>query len=75
MDKLRALHHLLKVSDTLSFSRAAQAFGVPASSISRRIAGLEAELAWNCCTARREPCGSPKSAPCTWNWSAGASRN
>ena len=29
MDKLRALHYLLKVADTLSFSRAAQAFGVP----------------------------------------------
>ena len=42
MDKLRALHYLLKVADTLSFSRAAQAFGVPASSISRRIADLEA---------------------------------
>ena len=44
MDKLRALHYLLKVADTLSFSRTAQAFGVPASSISRRIADLEAEL-------------------------------
>ena len=44
MDKLRALHYLLKVADTLSFSRAAQAFGVPASSISRRIADLETEL-------------------------------
>jgi DNA-binding transcriptional LysR family regulator len=44
MDKLRALHYLLKVADTLSFSRTAQAFSVPASSISRRIADLEAEL-------------------------------
>lgn len=44
MDKLRALNYLLKVADTLSFSRAAQAFGVPASSISRRITDLEAEL-------------------------------
>jgi DNA-binding transcriptional LysR family regulator len=44
MDKLRALHYLLKVADTLSFSRTATAFGVPASSISRRIADLEAEL-------------------------------
>ncbi|GAB3252189.1 LysR family transcriptional regulator [Chitinimonas naiadis] len=44
MDKLRALHYLLKVADTLSFSRAAKAFGVPASSISRRIADLESEL-------------------------------
>jgi DNA-binding transcriptional LysR family regulator len=44
MDKLRALHYLLKVADTLSFSRTAKAFGVPASSISRRIADLEAEL-------------------------------
>lgn len=44
MDKLRALQYLLKVADTLSFSRAAKTFGVPASSISRRIADLEAEL-------------------------------
>lgn len=44
MDKLRALQYLLKVADTLSFSRAARAFGVPASSISRRITDLEAAL-------------------------------
>ena len=44
MDKLRALQYLLKVADTLSFSQAAKAFGVPASSISRRVADLEAEL-------------------------------
>ena len=44
MDKLRALQYLLKVADTLSFSGAARAYGVPASSISRRIADLEAEL-------------------------------
>ena len=44
MGKLRTLHYLLKGADTtLSFSRTAQAFGVPASSISRRIAGPEAE--------------------------------
>jgi DNA-binding transcriptional LysR family regulator len=44
MDKLRAMHYLLKVADTLNFSRAAKAFGVPASSVSRRISDLEAEL-------------------------------
>lgn len=44
MDKLRALQYLIKVADTLSFSRAAKTLGVPASSISRRIADLEAEL-------------------------------
>lgn len=44
MDKLRALQYLVKVADTLSFSRAAKAFGVPASSISRRITDLEADL-------------------------------
>lgn len=44
MDKLRALQYLVKVADTLSFSRAAKAFGVPASSISRRITYLEADL-------------------------------
>ncbi|HEY9103147.1 LysR family transcriptional regulator [Chitinimonas sp.] len=44
MDRMRALQYLLKVADTLSFSQAARAFDVPASSISRRIADLEAEL-------------------------------
>ncbi|WP_186510899.1 LysR family transcriptional regulator [Caenimonas sedimenti] len=44
MDKLRALQYLIKVADTLSFSGAARAFGVPASSISRRISDLEEEL-------------------------------
>jgi len=44
MDKLRALQYLLKVADTLSFSKAARSFGVPASSISRRITDLEADL-------------------------------
>lgn len=44
MDKLRALQYLVKVADTLSFSRAAKAFNVPASSISRRISDLEADL-------------------------------
>ena len=44
MDKLRALHYLVKVADTLSFSRAARVFGVPTSSISRRITDLEADL-------------------------------
>ena len=44
MDKLRAMQYLLKVADTLSFSRAAKSFGVPASSISRRISDLEVDL-------------------------------
>ncbi len=44
MDKLRAVQYLVKVADTLSFSRAATMLGVPASSFSRRIADLEAEL-------------------------------
>jgi DNA-binding transcriptional LysR family regulator len=44
MDKLRALQYLVKVADTLSFSKAARSFGVPASSISRRITDLEADL-------------------------------
>jgi DNA-binding transcriptional LysR family regulator len=38
------MHYLLKVADLLSFSRAAQALGIPASSVSRRIADLEAAL-------------------------------
>ena len=44
MDKLRAVQYLVKVADTLSFSHAARILGVPASSISRRIADLESEL-------------------------------
>lgn len=44
MDRLRAMQYLLRVADQLSFSRAAQALGIPASSVSRRIADLEAEL-------------------------------
>jgi len=44
MDKLRAIKYFLKVSETGSFSRAAKALGVPASSVSRRIQDLEKEL-------------------------------
>jgi len=44
MDKLRAIKYFLKVSETGSFSRAAKTFGVPASSVSRRIRDLETEL-------------------------------
>ncbi|MFJ4348575.1 LysR substrate-binding domain-containing protein [Pseudomonas sp. NPDC089401] len=44
MDKLRALNYFLKVAQTLSFTEAAKAFDVPASSISRRVAELEASL-------------------------------
>lgn len=44
MDRLRALSYFIKVAETGSFSRAAKSFGVPASSISRRIQGLETEL-------------------------------
>lgn len=44
MDKLKALNYFLKVAHTLSFTEAAREFEVPASSISRRIAELEASL-------------------------------
>ncbi len=44
MDKLRALEYFLSVADAGSFSGAAKTLGVPASSISRRIQDLEAEL-------------------------------
>ncbi|CAM3938621.1 putative HTH-type transcriptional regulator [Pseudomonas reidholzensis] len=44
MDKLRALNYFTKVAQTLSFTEAAAAFDVPASSISRRIAELEKAL-------------------------------
>ncbi|MEL6829877.1 MAG: LysR family transcriptional regulator, partial [Pseudomonadota bacterium] len=44
MDRLRAIEFFLKVAELGSFTAAAQAFGVPASSLSRRIQDLEAEL-------------------------------
>ncbi|MEP0069323.1 LysR family transcriptional regulator [Pyruvatibacter sp.] len=44
MDRLRAIEYFLKVADLGSFTAAAKATGVPASSISRRIQELEAEL-------------------------------
>ncbi|NNC37940.1 MAG: LysR family transcriptional regulator [Hyphomonadaceae bacterium] len=44
MDKLRAIKYFLKVAETGSFSRAAKSFGVPVSSVSRRIQDLETEL-------------------------------
>jgi DNA-binding transcriptional LysR family regulator len=44
MDKIRALRYFLKVAETSSFTTTANAFSVPASSVSRRIRDLEAEL-------------------------------
>lgn len=44
MDKIRALRYFLKVAETSSFTMAAKALSVPASSVSRRIRDLEAEL-------------------------------
>jgi len=44
MDKLRAIKYFLKVSETGSFTRTAKEFGVPASSVSRRIQDLENDL-------------------------------
>ncbi|MEH6404202.1 MAG: LysR substrate-binding domain-containing protein [Sneathiella sp.] len=44
MDKLRALRYFLKVAQTSNFTSAAKSFGVPASSVSRRIQDLETEL-------------------------------
>lgn len=41
---MRALEYFREVADTGSFSRAAKSFGVPASSVSRRVQALEAEL-------------------------------
>ena len=41
MDKLRALEYFLRVSETSSFSQAAEMLDVPASSVSRRIQDLE----------------------------------
>ncbi len=44
MDKLRALRYFAKVVETESFTEAAKAFAVPASSVSRRIKDLETSL-------------------------------
>jgi DNA-binding transcriptional LysR family regulator len=41
MDKLRALEYFVRVSETSSFSQAAEMLDVPASSVSRRIQDLE----------------------------------
>jgi DNA-binding transcriptional LysR family regulator len=44
MDQLKALRYFSKVAETGSFTRAAEAFSVPPSSLSRRVAALEASL-------------------------------
>ena len=44
MDQLRALRYFSKVAETGSFTRAAETFSVPPSSLSRRVAALEDSL-------------------------------
>lgn len=44
MDQLRAIRYFSKVVETGSFTKAATAFGVPPSSLSRRVADLEKSL-------------------------------
>lgn len=44
MDELKALRYFSKVVETGSFTQAARAFGVPPSSLSRRVADLEKSL-------------------------------
>lgn len=44
MDQLRAIKYFVKVAETSSFSKAAEYFQVPPSSLSRRVADLEAHL-------------------------------
>lgn len=44
MDQLRALKYFVKVVETGSFSKAAELFSVPPSSLSRRVADLEQSL-------------------------------
>ena len=44
MDQLRAIRYFSKVAETGSFTKAAKAFGVPPSSLSRRVADLEKNL-------------------------------
>jgi DNA-binding transcriptional LysR family regulator len=47
MDELRALRYFSKVVETGSFTKAARVFGVPPSSLSRRVADLEKSLGAN----------------------------
>ena len=44
MDQLRAIHYFIKVAELGSFIEASRVLGVPASSVSRRLQDLEAEL-------------------------------
>lgn len=44
MDQFRALRYFSKVAETASFTKAAAIFGVPPSSLSRRVADLENSL-------------------------------
>ncbi|MGD8710032.1 MAG: LysR substrate-binding domain-containing protein [Ectothiorhodospiraceae bacterium] len=44
MDQLRAIRYFVKVAETGSFTRASEFFDVPPSSLSRRVADLEAHL-------------------------------
>lgn len=44
MDQLRAIRYFSKVVETSSFTKAARAFNVPPSSLSRRVADLEKSL-------------------------------
>lgn len=44
MDQLRAIRYFSKVVETGSFSKAAKVFGVPPSSLSRRVSDLEKSL-------------------------------
>ena len=44
MDRLRAFRYFAMLAQTLNFSETANRFGVPSSSVSRRIKDLEADL-------------------------------
>ncbi|MFT4730816.1 MAG: DNA-binding transcriptional LysR family regulator [Granulosicoccus sp.] len=44
MDQIRALRYFCKIAETGSFTRAAEVFSVPPSSLSRRVAALEESL-------------------------------
>jgi DNA-binding transcriptional LysR family regulator len=44
VDPFRALRYVSKVAETDSFTKAASIFGVPPSSLSRRVADLENSL-------------------------------
>jgi DNA-binding transcriptional LysR family regulator len=59
MTDLNSLMIFAKVVEANSFSKAARRLSMPTSTVSRRIAELEAQLASVCSNGRHGACGSP----------------